>query len=50
MYDHLKLTGLDSDAVLRSFFEDLFPDCSSLATFSLPISDFFSADTYMYKI
>lgn len=46
IYDYLKLTGLDSEAVLRPFFEDFFPDCSSLAMFSFPISDFFSADTY----
>jgi hypothetical protein len=46
MYDPLKLTGLDSEAVLRPFFEEFFPDCSSLAMFSFAISDFFSADTY----
>jgi hypothetical protein len=46
MYDPLKLAGLDSEAVLRPFFEEFFPDCSSLAMFSFAISDFFSADTY----
>ena len=50
MNDYLQLTGLDSEAVLRPFLEDFFPGCSSLATFSFPISDFFSADTYMNKI
>lgn len=40
------MTGLDSGAVRRSFFEEVFP----LSIFSLPVACFFSANTYAAKI
>lgn len=47
MQDKVNLTGLSSDMSFRFFFEDLFPECSSCATFSFPLLDFLSADTYI---
>lgn len=44
MPHYINLTGLESDAVLRPFFEDFLPGYS-LAKFSFPTSDFFSAET-----
>ena len=43
---HIQMTGLDSGAVRRSFFEQVFP----LSIFSLPVAFFLSSNTYAPKI
>lgn len=40
------MTGLDSGAVCRPFFEEVFP----LSIFSLPVACFLSANTYATKM